>query len=314
MDSFEFHTHLEGLTDHSHGEASSQVVETPGHGIGRLRRSLEAQGYEARKVLLATMADVPADCTLLIAASPRTTFLPGESTALRRYLEAGGSALLLFDLGFVLEPGLARLVADLGVRLAQSVVVDPLSHYLTDPEMVAVAGYDPHPVTRTVSLTFYPGVRPLLLGTPAAGVGTVPLLSSSRDSYARAVTPVAARAVEASAAPAESAVPVAGTRVLGVAVDGTLPGGTRPFRAVIVGDGDFASNSFYPYMSNADLLLAAVRWLAREDRGTQVASRIPVPPLILLTAMQWRAIFAILVILLPLSVVAVGAVVWWRRR
>ena len=47
MDNFEYHTHLEGGAGHSHDDASSQVVEMPGHGVGRLRRALEAQGYES---------------------------------------------------------------------------------------------------------------------------------------------------------------------------------------------------------------------------------------------------------------------------
>lgn len=109
MDGFEFHSHLEGVTDHSHGEASSHVIETSGHGVGRLRRALEAQGYVARKLLLATATAVPEDCTLIVIANPRTTFLPGESAALRSYLSAGGNALLLFDLGFEPEPTLAQL-------------------------------------------------------------------------------------------------------------------------------------------------------------------------------------------------------------
>ena len=166
MDSFEFHTHLEGASDHSHGDASSHIIETPGHGVGRLRRALEAQGYATRKLILATSPAVPDDCALLIAANPRTTFLPAESAALRSYLGSGGSALLLFDLGFVPEPGLSRLLAELGAQLEQQVVVDPLSHYQSDPEMVAVTGYEPHPITRTVSLTFFPGIRPLTLTQP----------------------------------------------------------------------------------------------------------------------------------------------------
>src|SRR6185295_12303009 len=197
MDSFEFHTHLEGASDHSHGDASSQIIETSGHGVGRLRRALEAQGYATTKLILATSSAVPGDCTVLVAANPRTTFLPAESAALRAYLTAGGSALLLFDLGFVPEPGLARLLADLGGRLEQQVVVDPLSHYQTDPEMVAVTGYDPHPITRTVSLTFFPGIRPLSLTEPAAGVAATAILKSSRDSYARPVQAAEARSVEA---------------------------------------------------------------------------------------------------------------------
>ncbi|RAI59982.1 GldG family protein [Roseicella frigidaeris] len=327
MDNFEYHTHLEGLGGHSHGDAASQVVEMPGHGAGRLRRALEAQGYDVRRLLLALRPEVPADCTLLIDASPRTTFLPAESLALRAYLRRGGSALLLFDLGFVVEPELARLLDALGLRAEQQVVVDPLSHYSTDPEMVAVTGYDPHPVTRAVSLTFYPGIRPFTLLPPQAGLEVRPLLSSSRDSYARPVAPVPTRVVEeaeeAGAGPGAGpragakvadATPRAGIRVLGVAAEGRLDGAERPMRAIVIGDGDFASNSFLPYMANSDLLLGAARWLAREERQAAVAARIPVAPLVALTGRQLTFIFVLTVLLMPLLAVALGGIVWWRRR
>jgi len=291
MDNFEYHTHLESGAGHSHDDASSQVVEMPGHGAGRLRRALEAQGYEARKLVLATEGDVPTGCTLLVAANPRTTFLPAESAALRAYLRRGGSALLLLDLGFVLEPGLARLVAELGVRPEQEVVVDPLSHYSTNPEIVAVTGYDPHPITRSVSLTFYPGIRPLTMLPPAGDLRVTPLLLSSRDSYTRPVKPVGSHAVEPDPEGGKDAAapPVPGPRVLGVAVEGRLDGDAQPMRAVVVGDSDFASNSFFPYMANSDLLLSAARWLAREERTTAVAGRVPVAPLIALTGRQSNA-------------------------
>ena len=55
---------------------------------------------------------------------------------------------------------------------------------------MAVTGYDPHPVTRSVSLTFYPGIRPLTMLPPAGDLRVVPLLLSSRDSYTRPVKPV----------------------------------------------------------------------------------------------------------------------------
>ena len=232
--------------------------------------------------------------------------------------------MLLLDLGFVPEPGLSRLLSDLGVRLEQQVVVDPLSHYQSDPEMVAVTGYDPHPITRTLSLTFFPGIRPLTLTEPASGVVATPILQSSRDSYARPVPPADARTIESLSAaagrvtrePVSPAAPVAEVRprVLGIAAEGALASGAPPLRAVVIGDGDFASNSFLPYMANSDLLLAAVRWLAREERGTAVRTRIPVPPMILLTAAQSRSLFALIVILLPLTVIGIGGLVWWFRR
>jgi hypothetical protein len=204
------------------------------------------------------------------------------------------------------------------------VVIDPLSHYQTDPEMVAVTGYEPHPITRTISLTFFPGIRPLTLTQPTSGVSTTPILLSSRDSYARPVQAASTRTIESGSASADgdlaqpmptgTPVPEVRPRVLGIAAEGTLAPGAPPLRAVVFGDGDFASNSFLPYVANSDLALAAVRWLAREEQGTAVRTRIAVPPMILLTAAQSRAIFALIVILLPLAVIGIGGLVWWSRR
>jgi len=39
-----------------------------------------------------------------------------------------------------------------------------------------------------------------------------------------------------------------------------------------------------------------------------------VPPLVLLTEAEARGVLVIVVGLLPLAVVALGGVVWWRRR
>jgi hypothetical protein len=317
MDNFEFHTHVEGIAGHSHGDASSKLIQTAGHGIGRLRRALEAQGYETRKVVLATSPSVPESCQVLIIANPRTTFLPAESAALEAYLQRGGSLFAMFDLGFVAEPRLAALIEKLGVQLAQEAVVDPLSHYSTDAEMVAVTVYNQSPMTGNVSMTFYPGIRPLIPVQPAQGITVGPLFSSSRDSYTRTVQPVGVREVSESNSAPPSRSEQVGPRLLAVAAEGQFPGaaaGAPGFRAVIVGDGDFASNSFLPYLSNGDLTMAIVRWLAREEHSTAVATRIPVPPMILLSGAQMKAIFLVVEVLLPLVVLALGAMVWWRRR
>ncbi|MGI9423965.1 MAG: GldG family protein [Hyphomicrobiaceae bacterium] len=317
-DNYEFHTHVEGLAGHEHDQASSAVIRTSAHGIGRLRRALESIGFETRKITPAREGKIPAACAVVINASPRTTFLPAEARMLEAFLAQGGALLAMYDLGFVLEPGLAALIKKLGVTLPQSIVIDPKSHYSTNPEMVAVTGYDKHAITRNVSLTFYPGMRPLELGRPVAGINTVPLIISTKASYSQPVMPAGQRVVaEPQPAPssAKKSQPVPQSHVLAAAIDGTLPGsGHRPFRAVIIGDGDFASNSFFPFMANNDLALAMVRWLAREENETAIASRVQVPALILLTNSQMRMIFLIIEVLLPLSVVLLGGLIWWRRR
>lgn len=317
MDNFEFHTHVEGIAGHSHDDASSSIVQTTGHGVGRLRRALEAQGYMTRKVILATSPAVPEDCQVLITANPRTTFLPAESTALESYLQRGGSLLAMFDLGFSLEPRLAALIEKLGVRMPQQATVDPLSHYSSDAEMVAVTSYEPNPITKNLSMTFFPGIRPVILAQPSPGVVVAPLFSSSRDSYTRPVQPVSVREVGAAPPVARSRAEQRGPQVLAVTAEGRLPdavAGAPPLRAVVVGDGDFASNSFLPYLSNSDLAISLIRWLVREERSTAVASRIPVPPMILLSNAQMKTVFLLVEVFLPLAVIALGAMVWWRRR
>ena len=316
VDNFEFHTHLEGLVGHSHGDANSAVVKTTGHGIGRMRRALEALGYDVRKITLASAGKVPTDCTVTVDAGPRTTYLPQETAALDAYLKQGGSLLLMYDLGFVIEPNLKQLLKTLGVQFRQAVIVDPKSHYTSDPEMVAVTGYDKNPITKDVSFTFYPGARAMELQKPADGIRVAPLISSSNESYLKPVAAVSQREIETSViAPLSAEERKPQPHVFAAAVAGELPGkDSKPFRAVVMGDGDFASNSFFPYMANSDLALSMIRWLVGEEANTPVSSRIPVPPMILLTQEQMRAVFLILEVLLPLLVVVAGGIVWWRRR
>jgi hypothetical protein len=318
MENFEFHTHFEGVAGHGHGEGASAIVQMRFHGAGRLRRALESFGYESRKITPATLSAIPSDCAAVLDVNPRTTYLPGESDVLASYLAQGGAAVLMYDLGFVLEARLAAALQRVGIVVEQDVVIDPLDHYSTDPEVVAVPVYERHPITRNVALTFFPGIRSLTLLPPPPGVTSAPLFLSSPQSYTRAVQEMAERRPgRESAAP--SAIPpgAASRRTLAAAVEGAWPGadaGTKPFRMVVVGDGDFASNSFLPYMANSDLALSMVRWAVREEQTPAVAVRMPVPPLVLLTKSQMQRIFLLIEVLLPLSVVAVGAVVWWRRR
>jgi len=301
IDNFEYHTHFEGVQAHSHGAEGAGVVLMEQHGVGRLRRALESLGFAARKVTLATAGRVPGECAALVEASPRTRYAPSESDVLAEYLGRGGAALLLYDVAFPIEPRLAAVLRSAGIRVGAGVVVDPLDHYFTDEQMVAVPRYADHPITRGLALSFYPGVRPLEL-VPAPGVTVAPLVSSSAESYVRPLG--------AMPAPARRA------HVLAAAAEGVLPGASdaRPFRLVVVGDGDFASNSFFPYMSNSDLVLAMLAWLVREERAPTLKPPVEVLPTVVLTNRQVRGIFMVTVMVLPGVVIGAGSVVWWRRR
>jgi hypothetical protein len=303
IDNFEYHTHFEGVHAHSHGVEGVAVVLMEQHGVGRLRRALESLGLATRKITLATAGRVPEDCAVLVEASPRTRYTPSETDVLAGYLINGGSTLLLYDIDFPVEPRLAAFLAGVGVRLGNGVVVDPLDHYFTDEQMVAVTRYAPHSITRALALSFYPGVRPLET-TPGSGVTVTPLFASSADSYVRPLGAAARLAPPTSR----------GVHALAVASEGILPGADRPFRLVVVGDGDFVSNSFFPYMSNSDVALAMLAWLLREERAPTMKPPVEVLPTVVLTNKQTQGIFLVTVFVLPGLIIGTGGVVWWRRR
>jgi ABC-type uncharacterized transport system involved in gliding motility auxiliary subunit len=136
-----------------------------------------------------------------------------------------------------------------------------------------------------------------------AGLASTALVATSKDSYVRPLDP--------SAHPAENP----GPQLLAAAVQGSWPGtGGAPFRLVLVGNASFAANAFFPYASNGDLAVSMIRWLAEDTATPLLKSQSYSPPEMRLTHRQMQITFLLIEILLPLSVMLLGAAVWWRRR
>ena len=162
IDNFEFHTHFEGAHNHNHDAGSGAgVVQMEQHGLGRLRRAIEKLGLVARKISFATGQPIPDDCAAIVEANPRTRYSPGETDVLRRYLERGGSAMFLIEPDYVLDESIAALFAERrhrGARWRDRRSDGALFHRRADDRCIALR---PHPATRGLALSFYPGARPL---------------------------------------------------------------------------------------------------------------------------------------------------------
>jgi hypothetical protein len=305
IDNFEFHTHFEGSHNHSHDISGTGVVQMEQHGLGRLRRAIEKLGLVARKISFAVGQPVPDDCAVTVEANPRTRYSPGETDVLRRYLEHGGSAMFLIEPDYTLDGSIVALFASAGIKVRDGVIVDPTEHYFTDEQMIAVARYGSHPATRGLALSFYPGVRPLE-ALPAPGVQVTPLASSSADSYV-----IANRLGDQSNAKSGPR----SSQIIALAAEGRLNNSAvATFRIIVVGDADFASNSFFPYLANSDAVLAELAWLTREERVPAMKPPVEVLPTVSLTGEQMRSIFIVTVLLMPGLIAFAGSAMWWWRR
>jgi ABC-type uncharacterized transport system len=299
-------SHVESLSANERTGAGATVLEAPLDGIDRLKLGIEQIGYTDRAIELATLAAIPQDCAVVADLGPRNAYTPAEVRLLKDYLGRGGRVLLAYDPQFPVSADLETMLGQVGLAVAGGVVVDPTNHYGTNPEQAAVPYYPPHPITMDLALTVFPGARPIRLLRPVEGVTAKALIATSKDSHVRPLNPT----MPASASPA-----AAGPQLLAAALSGTWPGaGRSPFRLVVVGNAGFAANAFFPYASNGDLVVSMIRWLAEDTSTPQLRPNLYSVPEMRLTHRQMQSTFLTIVVLLPLTVVLIGAIVWWRRR
>jgi ABC-type uncharacterized transport system len=307
-------SHVETLRGHDTPGAGDVLVAEPEQ-LDRLQLALNEIGFEARGLILATASAIPTDCTVVAEIGPRTALAAAEADLLTDYLSNGGRLVMLIDPQFPVEGELqSRLLTPLGLSSEQAIIIDPLNHFRTDPDKVAVPYYPPHPITARLALTVFAQARPIRLSQPPATVRASILAASSQDSYLR--PPSAAGGITAAAGEPAPAELEHASQALAVAFEGNFPGGPsdKQFRLVISGTSKFATNEYFSYVSNGELSVAIMRWLAEDDASPNVAPRTYNLPEIVLTSAQMRNTFVALELLLPLSTALFGVAMWWRRR
>jgi ABC-type uncharacterized transport system involved in gliding motility auxiliary subunit len=329
--SLQSHDHLEGAPGHTHGLGVQYELHEQ-HGMAKARQALETMNYAVAKVsLMRGGADALSGCAVLVMAGPKVELLPAEVSAVRAYLAGGGNAFFLLD-PFV-RTGLEPVIREYGISVNDDIVVDEASHFWADVSAPAVSDYNRHQVTRDLPLTFFPGARSLS-PTPQRPPGTsvVPLVNSSKRSWGqtnrtrvefrkgrdvpgpntlmvvglrRPVTPESADAIRLTTEEGRAGTPPGG--------QGAGPDAGRS-RIAVVGDSDFATNSFFHIMGNGTLFLNTLNYLAAQENLIGLQPRTHDLPRVNLTNRQMKATFVLSVILVPALLGLVGTAVWWKQR
>jgi ABC-type uncharacterized transport system involved in gliding motility auxiliary subunit len=329
----ETHDHMEGAAGHSHGLGAQYVLHQQ-HGMAKARNALEAMNYKVEKVLLArsASADALSHCALLVVAGPKLALLPMEVVAIRDYLIAGGDAFFMLD-PFV-RTGLEPVLLEYGIVADDTIVIDDSSHFWADPSSPAVTEYNYHQIARDLPLTFFPGARSLS-PTPdrIPGVNVIPLVNSSKQSYGE-TDPQRASFDKGKdlAGPTTLMVvanrrPVADDDPVYRSAEQQLKGSSgsdarkRPHnpatghsRIAVVGDSDFATNSFFHIMGNGNLFLNTVNYLAARANLIGIEPRTHDLPTVNLTNRQMKGTLFLSVILIPALLAVIGTAVWWKQR
>ena len=308
--SLESHDHMEGAPGHSHGLGVKYVLHER-HGMAKARHALETLNYKVEKVLLLQRARGLAGCALLVVAGPKVALLPREVEAVREYLAGGGHALFMLD-PFV-TTGLEGVIREYGIVLDDDIVIDEASHFWADVSAPAVSDYNRHQITRDLPLTFFPGARSLS-PTPqrVPGTSVVPLVNSSKNSWGQA-NPERVAFVEGRDVRGPATLMVVALRRRVDAEGAPAEDGPRS-RIAVVGDSDFATNSFFHIMGNGSLFVNTVSYLAAQENLIGLQPRTADLPRMNLTNRQMKGTFFLSVVLVPALLAMVGTAVWWKQH
>ncbi len=296
-----------------HGERDIQDPSEMGY--ARLRQELEAKNYQVRSLDLALEGyQVPEDVRVIVVADPQRPLETREVEALIAFVERGGGLLLWLNTTVETPEGTSEALLNYleetwGLLVQDTVVVDPSS---PQPGIALAAQYALHPITERMQgwRTYFPLARTLdAVEAPPEGVDLSPLVLTSSQAWGETdLTPL--REETGGNVAFDPEADIAGPLVVAVAAE--HPDGGR---LVLVGDADFAANTYYGELGNGLLALNMVDWAAEQEDlinitpKAQVERRLNIP-----SAMMLNLITLTTVCLLPAGVVVLGAGVWAYRR
>jgi hypothetical protein len=199
------------------------------------------------------------------------------------------------------------------VLVDDDIVIDEASHFWADVSSPAVSDYNRHQITRDLPLTFFPGARSLS-PTPqrVPGTSVVPLVNSSKNSWGQ-TSPDRVGFVKGRDVPGPNTLMVVALRRPVAVGDGPTPETPRS-RIAVVGDSDFATNSFFHIMGNGALFLNTINYLGAQENLIGLLPRSTDLPRINLTNRQMKATFFLSVLLVPALLAVVGTAVWWKQH
>jgi ABC-type uncharacterized transport system involved in gliding motility auxiliary subunit len=298
------------LTGHGERRSSGDT----NYGLGTFSQELERKGLNVEAISLVE-AEIPSNTNLLVLASPTTAMLPGEMDKLRAYIEQGGNLLWLAEPDS--PPGLEPLAEQLGVHFLPGTVVDATTRMfgIENPTFVVITRYPRHDISSAMTtVTVFPEAAALEVNDSAAW-SAVPLLTTLEHSWTEIGE------IEGEIRFDSDQDERAGPLDIGIALTRTPAGepdgddaSTPNQRVVVIGDGDFLSNTYLGNPGNLELGLNIVRWLSHDDAIIEIRVKsAPDTTLVLGKVAQAVIAFGFL-IGMPLLLLLSGIIIWLRRR
>ncbi len=297
-----------------HGEKS--IEESGEESYSQVKSTLESKNYQVGSLNLLTTNKIPQDTRVIVIAGPTKPVSQGEVDLLKAYMDGGGALIIMeeptpvTDFGDSVDPLADYLKTSWGIELGNNIVVDNSSQNA----FLAIAdAYTNHLITEKLKgmVTFYWTARSVQVTGEMPDINRQELVKTSTQSWGETDLEALKNQDQQPQITADPEVDLIGPVSLAAVAENT----TKKQRLVVIGDSDFANNTFYSQYGNGDLFINTIDWAAYQETlinltPKETVNRIMVSPskytlgLILLGS----------VFLLPGSVIVGGIVVWFQRR
>jgi ABC-type uncharacterized transport system involved in gliding motility auxiliary subunit len=290
------------------GHDERSISDTDNSGYALVDGQLKNENYETKEINLATSAQVPAECEVLVVAGPKKSLLAEESASIGKYLDGGGKVFLLLEPNT--DPQIGDVLNAWNIKLGNDIVLcGPQTGLNT--VMPVVLEYPEHPITKDLrrAQTVYPEARSVKTGdSAAAGIQTTEILKTLEGTWGETQL----TELKGQEPKYEAGKDIEGPVSIGVAASKKV--GDKESRLVVIGDSGFAANGSIRWGANGSMFFNSVNWLAQDEDLISIRPKSTTSRSLIMTEAQQTTFWWLAVMFMPLGAVGAGAYIWWNRR
>lgn len=280
--------------------------------IASFRSSLEGENYEIKELNLIRDAKIPEDATAIFILGPQNDFDPKEVDLLKQYVQGNGK--LFITLGYSKDmqnmKNFDELLSFINVKNGKAVAIETGRTVYNSP-LTIVPNIEFHTITQGLTDNGRVVVLPIAVAFSSDAANTTwkarALLKSTDSAYGETNL----SQLTSGSGPKQDEGDMKGPLDLAYAVMDT---NNRP-KAIVIGSNELLTDQSISVYGNRDFALNSVNWMqeqteqvtirAREEAAMQQALIMP---------NKAKMIFWGTVVIYPLAILALGGLIWWRRR
>jgi ABC-type uncharacterized transport system involved in gliding motility auxiliary subunit len=289
-----------------HGERS--ISDTSPQGLSTASEQIKKENHITHELNLAMRGSIPDSCTVLAIVSPQTDLFPTELDTIKHFVDNGGKLLVMADPDR--GGNIAQFVKQYHIDIGRDMVIEnsAISRLMGGgPGIPLINTYDKdNLITKDFEvMTFFPYTSSVTPDKETGGYKMTELAKTSGNSWADtdfSTGRVSYDEDQDKKGPICVAVIAEKDVVKGKSV------------LAVFGDSDFATNAYFNQQGNGNFFLNTINYLAEEEDLISIRPKQIDDRRLTLTQADVSTLFYLVVIAVPLLVVILGVVIFFKRN